>query len=101
MKILIESQKNLTTLGISSKQLIQNHSYNKRILIGLLVLIMCFVSHCVFISDMASTFMEYVECMYMIAADTMIFVGFGSMVVEIRNLIEYIETTEKIIDESE
>lgn len=103
MKVFRKIQANLEILGINKNQAMQmqNHPYNGKILMDLLILSYSIASHFLYILYDAKSFDEYIECICAISASILITTCFAAMVFKMTTLFELIERKEDLIATSE
>lgn len=103
MKIFTVIQKNYAILGInnSSKQSTQEDPTNKRILFGFLLFGCVIGSQLIYISRVASGFMEYMVCISSISSSALTIISFAAVVFQEHKLFECIDRMEKLVDSSE
>lgn len=100
MKILQTVQMNLETLGISSIQSAQAF-YNGKALLYLLLCGSLIIMNCVFLIDVAKSFEEYTDSIYIASVSVAVFFSLLFLISRMASLFELIDNLEKIVDESE
>lgn len=103
MKILQIVQKYFTIVGISpsNQSMTNDESIKKKIFVGLLLFGYPTISQAVYIIDGASGFIEYMECVCVVAASTIVSVCFSVIVFRTTMIFESIQSIETLIDTSE
>lgn len=100
MKIFQTIQKNLEIFGISSVQPAQTYC-NRKILLYLLSCGSLIIMNCIFLIHVAKSFKEYTDSIYITSVSVALFVSFSFLIRRIANLFEFIDSLEKIINDSE
>lgn len=100
MKIFQTVQKNLAILGISSMQSNQAF-YNRKYLLYLLLSGSLIIMNCVFLIYVAKSFKEYTDSIYITSVSIALFISLSFLIRRMRNLFEFIDNLEKIVDDSE
>lgn len=91
MKVFREIQSNLAILGITEDQSTQNHPFNGKILMGMLISSYSIISHFLYILHEAKGFDKYIECICSTSASILIATCFGAMVFKLATLFKLIE----------
>lgn len=99
MKILQTVQNNLEILGISSIQSKQAFC-NGKVLLCLLLCGLLIVMNCVFLIDVAQSFKEYTDSIYITSVSVAVFSSLVFFIGKMSKLFEMIDSFEKIVDES-
>lgn len=100
MKIFHSIQKNFAILGVDLYQSKQDHAFNQRNVMVLIIFGLSLISGCVSVSH-ANTFSEYINAFHI--GVTVAFGGltFAIVMYQMKLLFAFIESIEKLIDESE
>lgn len=101
MLIFLNTKKNYAVLGISVYQSLQEYPFNRKIFMSFIILGCSIASHFLYLSYVASSFKEYIECISTTFAIFVICVCFMTMVLNMSKLFRTIEDIENLIDESE
>lgn len=94
-------QMNLANLGITEDQSRQNHPFNRKILMGILIFTYSIISHFLYILHVTKGFDKYIECICSTSASILITTCFGAMVFKMAILFKFIETKDDLIDTRE
>lgn len=101
MKIIQTIRKNLTMMGIEPMQSTQIRPFNAKLSFGFLLYCLHFIANVLYLIDDAKTILEYLLCFGIICAA----IGFGLCLAILAwkkvQLYNYIESIEKLIDNSE
>lgn len=98
MKIFQKIQKQYAVLGVSSSNpWARKHSFNKRVLMGILMFGCIIASHFEYIFRVANGFLEYMACIASLSGNIITFVSFAAIVVRWNLLFENIDNMEKLI----
>lgn len=97
MKIFRDIQKQYAMVGISSTR---KHSFNTRVIIGLLLFACIMTSHFLYIVRVANGFLEYMVCIGSLCGNLITFISFAAIVFKQSLLFESIDDIEKLIGTS-
>lgn len=100
MKVLQTVQNNLEIIGISSIQSKQK-IYNRKALLYLLLCGTLIIMNCVFLIDVAQSFKEYTDSIYITSVSVAVFFSLLLLISRMANLFELIDNFEKLVDERE
>lgn len=100
MKLFQAIQKNLEIIGISSIVSGQTF-YNRKVLLYLLLCGSLIVMNCIFLVHVAETFKEYTDSIYITSVSIALFVSVSFVIRRMANLFEFLDSLEKIINDSE
>lgn len=101
MKLFMTIKRNYHVLGINSKQSIQAHPFNKRIVLGSITICLNIISHGVFLSEVANSFMEYTKSIYMFSAAVLVAINFENMVFKMTKLLKIFAHLDEHVNKSE
>lgn len=100
MKILQTTRKHLTILGIEPKQSTGIFSLNWRLLLGFSLFADAIISTTLFLVYLANDIMDYILCFCVISALIELCFCFSLFVFQRQRLFNYIESMEKLINQS-
>lgn len=90
MKIFHTIQKNFEIMGFSSNQTLQKYPLNEKNSMGIFVFIMCSISYLYYLFNIANSFMEYTQSVYVTGAVILIGSSYVIILIKMKELFQYI-----------
>lgn len=97
LKILQNPQKYFAILGINSNALVQQHTFNRRILTSYFVFGLQFISEFTFVFHESKTFWEYIQSTYFCSVSVMCTAIFSILVIRASLLFKDIAKIESVL----
>lgn len=101
IQIFQSTKEYLAILGITSNLMVQTYPFNRKILIGYLILGVALICNLVFVIFEKKTFWEFTQSIYFSSDALVCTLGFTVLVFRLSTLFEAIVTLESAINASE
>lgn len=96
MKIFHTIQKAFGILGFSSNQSLHRYPFNGRIWMGFVVFGICLISYLYYLFNIANTFMEYTQSVYVTGAVILIGSSYIIILIKMKKLFQFIDFVEDL-----